>query len=158
MEARATLTDAREAPAASASTSALASANSAASSNPITVPPPITSGNRGPGSDGSLPGGAAKITDPPAVIAATDDAEPSDARPAPPSAAAADASAEPLPVVQPLSGKIPLPRHRPSELVMVQITPANVPMPRPRPSGAGTGGDDSDASGSPLNFIQNLFH
>ena len=48
--------------------------------------------------------------------------------------AAADVSSpDALPAGQPLTGRIPLPRRRPNELAMVQITAENVPMPRPRP-------------------------
>jgi hypothetical protein len=71
----------------------------------------------------------------------------------------ADAGAEP----QPLSGKIPLPRHRPSDLVMEPITAANVPMPRSRPDIAAAGVSSASAategtSAGPLDFLQNLFH
>ena len=103
-----------------------------------------------------MPVGAAEVADPPAVIAAADEAKANDAGAEAPPTATIDTATAALPTVQPLTGKIPLPRHRPSDLVMVQITPANVPMPRPRPNGAG--GDDGDASGNPLNFIQNIFH
>ena len=48
-------------------------------------------------------------------------------------ATAPEPPGEALPAGQPLAGRIPLPRRRPSDLAMVQITAANVPMPRPRP-------------------------
>lgn len=153
MEARATLTDARDVPAVSAG----ASSNSLASSVPVTPPPATPGGSRGPDTDASMAVGTTKVADPPAVIAAADDATTNNGGAAAPPAGAVEAPAETLPAVQPLTGKIPLPRHRPSDLVMVQITADNVPMPRPRPSSTG-GGDDGDGSGSPLNFIQNLFH
>jgi hypothetical protein len=65
-----------------------------------------------------------------------------------------------LPPAPPLTGPVPLPRHRPHNIDTVRtadITPSNVPMPRPRPDAAGTGASDSGGA-SPIGFIQNLFH
>ena len=74
--------------------------------------------------------------------------------------AAADESATDVtPAKQPLTGRIPLPRHRPSDLAMVQITAANVPMPRPRPELAGSAAPSETATNvRPLDFLNNLFH
>ncbi len=63
---------------------------------------------------------------------------------------------------QPLTGRIPLPRRRPNDLTMVQITAANVPMPRPRPDIAGSAAPPEAAaaatSARPLEFLDSLFH
>jgi hypothetical protein len=64
-----------------------------------------------------------------------------------------------LPPAPPLTGPIPLPRHRPHNIDAVRtadIAPLNVPMPRPRPDAAGAG--TSEGGASPIGFIQNLFH
>jgi len=77
------------------------------------------------------------------------------------SAATTDQAAEALPAAPPLSGPIPLPRHRPRNLGaerVADMSPANVPVPRPRPDAAGAAAPADEASGSPLGFIQNLFH
>jgi hypothetical protein len=75
-------------------------------------------------------------------------------------AAAVDLPADALPAGQPLAGRIPLPRRRPSELAMVQITAANVPMPRPRPDVVGSAAPQAEttANPGPLNFLNGLFH
>jgi hypothetical protein len=73
-----------------------------------------------------------------------------------------------MPAAAPLPGPIPLPRHRPHGIAeaqtapMTQIasaSPSNVPMPRPRPrpDTAGPGAPAETASGGPLDFLQNLF-
>ncbi len=74
--------------------------------------------------------------------------------------AAADVSSpDVLPAGQPLTGRIPLPRRRPNELVMVQITAENVPMPRPRPGVIDLAEPSQTATNpGPLNFLNNLFH
>jgi hypothetical protein len=59
---------------------------------------------------------------------------------------------------QPLTERIPLPRRRPSDLVMAQMTPKNVPMPRPRPEAAGAAASPETTSTGPLDFLHNLFH
>ena len=77
---------------------------------------------------------------------------------APQQPAAAEPLAEAAPAAAPLKGPVPLPRRRPSEIVLVQITPANVPMPRPRPDGAGAATTEGSPDTGPLNFLQNIFH
>ena len=82
----------------------------------------------------------------------------------PAAAAASDPAADTLAAAAPLSGPVPLPRHRPRDAgemrmaEMAPITPATVPMPRPRPDAAGPGAPAADtASGSPLDFLTNIF-
>jgi hypothetical protein len=93
---------------------------------------------------------------PPSPVAAPDNATPA-------TVAAAEAQPEEaydLPPAPPLSGPVPLPRHRPHNIDAVRtadITLGNVPMPRPRPDAAGAGASDSGGA-SPVGFIQNLFH
>ena len=93
---------------------------------------------------------------PPSPLAAADNA-------APGSITAAEPQPEEtveLPPAPPLSGPVPLPRHRPHNIDAVRtadITPANVPMPRRRPDAAGAGASDSGGA-SPIGLIQNLFH
>jgi hypothetical protein len=77
---------------------------------------------------------------------------------------AMESTADALPPSAPLSGPIPLPRHRPRDAGMVRtadmapsnVEPSNVPMPRPRPDAAGAASETTSAS--PIGFIQNLFH
>jgi hypothetical protein len=64
-----------------------------------------------------------------------------------------DAAAYALPAAAPLSGPVPLPRHRPHNLDVAQLS---VPVPRPRPGAIGEGGSDS-SSGSPLEWIRSIF-
>jgi len=75
---------------------------------------------------------------------------------------AMDTPADTVTAAGPLTGRIPLPRRRPRDLGGVHvadIAPANVPMPRPRPESAGPGAPaESSGGGSPLDFIQNIFH
>jgi hypothetical protein len=79
--------------------------------------------------------------------------------PAEQTAAADESVTDVTPAKQPLTGRIPLPRRRPSDLAMVQITAANVPMPRPRPELAGSAAPSETATGArPLDFLSNLFH
>jgi hypothetical protein len=79
--------------------------------------------------------------------------------PAAQTAAADESATDVIPAKQPLTGRIPLPRRRPSDLAMVQITAANVPMPRPRPELAGSAAPSETATGvRPLDFLSNLFH
>jgi hypothetical protein len=75
-------------------------------------------------------------------------------------AAAAEPAAEALTPAAPLTGLVPLPRQRPRDAYSVRIAdmaPSNVPIPRRRPDAAGPGAP-AEASGSPIGFIQNLFH
>jgi hypothetical protein len=79
--------------------------------------------------------------------------------PAAQTAAADESATDVISAKQPLTGRIPLPRRRPSDLAMVQITAANVPMPRPRPELAGSAAPSETATGvRPLDFLSNLFH
>jgi hypothetical protein len=77
-------------------------------------------------------------------------------------AAAMDPAEEALPVSAPLSGRIPLPRHRPHNVDAMRTAdmtpPSNVPMPRPRPRPDGAGAPAETTGASPIEFIQNLFH
>jgi hypothetical protein len=78
-----------------------------------------------------------------------------------PTAAATDPTADTFPAAQPLSGRIPLPRHRPRDLGAERIadmSPATIPVPRPRPDAAGAAAPAEEGGGNPLGFIQNLFH
>ncbi len=110
------------------------------------------------------PAMAPRATDvfPPSPLAAPDNATPGSiggvaaAQPE-----ATETGAEALPAAAPLSGPIPLPRHRPRDAGMVRtadMAPSNVPMPRPRPDAAGAGATAETPSASPIEFIQNLFH
>lgn len=66
-----------------------------------------------------------------------------------------------LPASAPLSGPIPLPRHRPRNIDTMHtadIAPSNVPMPRPRPEAGGAGVPAETTGASPIEFLQNLFH
>jgi type IV secretory pathway VirB10-like protein len=57
-----------------------------------------------------------------------------------------------LPAAEPIAGAVPLPRHRPRALAMLQ---SGVPMPRPRPEAAGS--TVSEGSATPLGWLQKLF-
>jgi hypothetical protein len=69
--------------------------------------------------------------------------------PAPTPTAADDA----LPSEEPLSGKVPLPRKRPHNVVMAQA--GGIPLPLPRPEAAGPGAPP--AANTPLNWLHNVF-
>jgi hypothetical protein len=58
-----------------------------------------------------------------------------------------------LPTAEPIAGPVPLPRHRPRALAMLQN--GGVPMPRPRPEAAGS--TASEGSATPLGWLQKLF-
>jgi len=78
---------------------------------------------------------------------------------APQTAAADESSPDAVPAAQLLTGRIPLPRRRPNELAMLQITAENVPMPRPRPGVIDSAAAiETTTSPGPLNFLNNLFH
>jgi hypothetical protein len=57
-----------------------------------------------------------------------------------------------LPAAEPIAGPVPLPRHRPRALAMLQ---SGVPMPRPRPEAAGS--TASEGSATPLGWLQKFF-
>jgi len=62
---------------------------------------------------------------------------------------ASDAAAEDLPAVNPIAGPVPLPRHRPNDVAMLQTAaPGAVPLPRARPVEAPA--DSSATSAAPL--------
>lgn len=97
---------------------------------------------------------AAAVQQPTAIVAAAATAgPPADAAPA-------------MPAAEPLSGPVPLPRHRPYVAAAIEPVAAAgttrmaaagpIPMPRPRPEAAGPGAPADDSSGGPLDFIQNL--
>jgi hypothetical protein len=76
-------------------------------------------------------------------------------------AAIAEQSPNVMPPAPPLTGKIPLPRHRPHGLGdanMTRIAQGAVPVPRPRPDAAGPASPPDTASPGPLDFLQNIFH
>jgi hypothetical protein len=72
-----------------------------------------------------------------------------------------DEASDALSAATPLSGPIPLPRRRPRDIEMrtADNASANVPIPRRRPESAGSSAPaDANAGSSPLGFIQNVFH
>jgi hypothetical protein len=93
-----------------------------------------------PAADGMTPG--APNASPPAGPATT-------AQMPPPM----DAAADTLPAAAPLSGPVPLPRHRPRNLDVAQLS---VPVPRPRPGAAGEAGSDTSGA-NPLEWIRSIF-
>lgn len=81
-----------------------------------------------------------------------------EASPPPP---VADQSPDAMPAAPPLTGKIPLPRHRPHGLGdagMTRMAQGAVPVPRPRPDAAGPASVPDAANPGPLDFLQNIFH
>jgi hypothetical protein len=75
--------------------------------------------------------------------------------------AVAERSPDVMPPAPPLTGKIPLPRHRPHGLGdadATRIAQGAVPVPRPRPDAAGPASPPDAASPGPLDFLQNIFH
>jgi hypothetical protein len=72
-----------------------------------------------------------------------------------------DEGSDSLSPAAPLPGPIPLPRRRPRDIETrtADNASANVPIPRRRPEGAGSGAPADTSSGSsPIGFIQNMFH
>jgi hypothetical protein len=75
--------------------------------------------------------------------------------------AVGEQSPDVMPPAPPLTGKIPLPRHRPHGLGdanATRLAQGAVPVPRPRPDGAGPASPPDTASPGPLEFLQNIFH
>ena len=74
--------------------------------------------------------------------------------------AIAEQSPDVMPPAPPLTGKIPLPRHRPHGLgdANTRLAQGAVPVPRPRPDAAGPASPPDTASPGPLDFLQNIFH
>ena len=73
----------------------------------------------------------------------------------------AERSPDVMPPAPPLTGKIPLPRHRPHGLGdadATRLAQGTVPVPRPRPDAAGAASPPDAASPGPLDFLQNIFH
>jgi hypothetical protein len=98
-------------------------------------------------------GGAPQIPQPPQASTAT-----AEASQAP---AVAEQSVDMMPPAPPLTGKIPLPRHRPRGLGdadTTRLAQGAVPVPRPRPDAAGPASPTDTASPGPLDFLQNIFH
>jgi hypothetical protein len=94
-------------------------------------------------------GSAPQIPQQPPASTATAEASP----------AATEQSPDVMPPAPPLTGKIPLPRHRPHGLGdanATRIAQGAVPVPRPRPDAAGPASPPDTAS--PLDFLQNIFH
>jgi hypothetical protein len=94
-------------------------------------------------------GSAPQIPQQPPASTATAEASP----------AATEQSPDVMPPAPPLTGKIPLPRHRPHGLGdanATRIAQGAVPVPRPRPDATGPASPPDTAS--PLDFLQNIFH
>lgn len=76
---------------------------------------------------------------------------------------------DPMPAAKPLAGPIPLPRHRPHNMAMAQISApqtgvsqsgtlqAGVPVPRPRPDAAGPSVPVPETTPGPLDWLQGIF-
>jgi hypothetical protein len=177
VEARATATDARDLPigqkgSSLADRSPDSDTNATAQDAPRTADasamatPPVVPASVAPTSvtPTSVMARAADMFPPSPPATATDTAAPNNtgtftaAQPAP---IAMESAADVLPASAPLSGPIPLPRHRPRNIdamVTADIRPSNVPMPRPRPDSAGAAPPAETTGASPIEFIQNLFH
>jgi hypothetical protein len=72
-----------------------------------------------------------------------------------------DEGSDLLSAATPLSGPIPLPRRRPRDIETrtADNASANVPIPRRRPESLGSNTPaDGNSGSSPLGFIQNIFH
>jgi len=96
---------------------------------------------------------AAPVPQQPPANAATAEA------PQPPSVVEQPADA--MPAAPPLTGRIPLPRHRPrsfTEANTTRIAQSAIPMPRPRPDDAGPAAPPETPRPGPLEFLQDIFH
>lgn len=141
-----------------------------------TSDPPATTGSTSSGMPAAVVAatpsrapGAARITDPSMTTTTVSLTAPA-ASPWPGADGAAPAirvvgnrqadAADSLPPARPLSGPIPLPRHRPRDLGSLRIAdmaPANVPIPRRRPDAAGSTASVDTSSAGPIDFLNNLF-
>ena len=155
VEARATTTDARDAPAAPKGpllADRLADFNANNANATASVPKVADLTTAGPAD--AVPKAADSMTPPPAAPATPDAPAPSAAAvaapPQPP--AAMNTPTDALPAAAPLTGPIPLPRHRPRELSMAQL---GVPMPRPRPGSLGENAPGTTST--PLDWIRSIF-
>ena len=68
----------------------------------------------------------------------------------PPPAGWPDPATDAGPAAAPLTGPVPLPRHRPRDLAMAQL---GVPVPRPRPEAIAA----SEPSSGPIDWLRNIF-
>ncbi|MGC1359488.1 MAG: hypothetical protein WA851_27565 [Xanthobacteraceae bacterium] len=144
----ATTSEARDA--ASPKGSMLADRPSEAANLPTTAPVPSMPS---PSQTSAALASAAPIGQSPAANTVTAEASP------PP--AVAEQQPDVMPAAPPLTGKIPLPRHRPRGLgdaTMTQMAQGAVPVPRPRPDGAGPVATPETPNSGPLDFLQNMFH
>ncbi len=144
----ATTSEARDA--ASPKGSMLADRPSEAANLPTTAPVPSMPS---PSQTSAALASAAPIGQSPAANTMTAEASP------PP--AVAEQQPDVMPAAPPLTGKIPLPRHRPRGLgdaTMTQMAQGAVPVPRPRPDGAGPVATPETPNSGPLDFLQNMFH
>ena len=144
----ATTSEARDA--ASLKGSMLADRPSDAANLPTNAP---VSSMPSPSQTSAAPASAAPIGQSPAANTMTAEASP------PP--AVAEQQPDVMPPAPPLTGKIPLPRHRPRGLgdaTMTQLAQGAVPVPRPRPDAAGPVATPETPNSGPLDFLQNMFH
>jgi hypothetical protein len=167
VEARPTSTDARDLPPPVSSQSTVSSNWPSATAAPATNNDrPATGDAVAPTNakvaEGALPPGTLKQAD---LVGAPPSAGPANIwNPVTPPnmAATTDSPTGALPSAAPLTGNVPLPRRRPSDVAMTRITVANVPMPRPRPETAGpspaAAASAETPAAAPLGFLQNVFH
>lgn len=144
----ATMSEARDA--ASPKGSMLADRPSEAANLPTTAPVPSMPS---PSQTSAALASAAPIGQSPAANTMTAEASP------PP--AVAEQQPDVMPPAPPLTGKIPLPRHRPRGLgdaTMTQMAQGAVPVPRPRPDAARPVATPETPNSGPLDFLQNMFH
>jgi hypothetical protein len=149
----ATTSDARDIPSPKGSMLADRPSDSAAAA-PAAVPTMAPASSMPlPSQTSAAPAGAAPVAPSPAANTMT--AETSQ----PP--VMAEQQVDVMPPAPPLTGKIPLPRHRPrglGEANMTQIAQGPVPVPRPRPETAGPAAAPETTNTGPLDFLQNMFH
>jgi len=150
---------------AAASKSAAVPPAKMAMSNPATSPPPNPTPAAAPPAPAATPDSiwpapptASATPEPPAAPSAPA-GTPNDigstpsvaaAAPEPPIAPSADA----LPQSDPIAGRVPLPRKRPSSFVIAQ---GGIPLPRPRPMAVAAVPNADETPGSPFDWLRNLF-